>query len=102
MIIFVLDNSQTLMRRIVITGVITAIMASLALSGCSHADGSLRRGKASKELDKAMSEYYQVIADCSEEIHSIMVVQHGKVLAEKFFSPDTAHIRRRRSRYGTC
>ena len=39
-----------------------------------------------------MSEYYQVIADCSEEIHSIMVVQHGKVLAEKFFSPDTAHV----------
>lgn len=92
MIIFVLANSQTLMRRIVITGVITAIMASLALSGCSHADGSLQRGKASKELDKAMSEYYQVIADCSEEIHSIMVVQHGKVLAEKFFSPDTAHV----------
>ncbi|MBR5174848.1 MAG: serine hydrolase [Bacteroidales bacterium] len=80
------------MRRIVIFGVITAIMASLTLSGCSQADGSLPRGKASKELDKAMSEYYQVIADCSEEIHSIMVIQHGKVLAEKFFTPDTAHV----------
>ena len=80
------------MKRIGIIGVITALLALLAFSGCASSDGTLPRGKASKALDKAMSDYCQVISDSSEEIHSIMVVQHGKVVAERFFSPDTAHV----------
>ena len=74
------------MRRILI------IAAVLAVAGCASNKGPLPRGKASEEMDKAMSEYLQAVKDCSEELHSIIVVQHGKVLAEKFFVPDTAHV----------
>ncbi len=74
------------MRRILI------IAAVLAVAGCASDKGPLPRGKAQEKLDKAMSEYFQAVSDCSEELHSIMVVQHGKVLAEKFFVPDTAHV----------
>ena len=74
------------MKRILI------LAAILAVAGCASNNGSIPRGKAPEKLDKAMADYYQVIADANEEIHSIMVVQHGKVLAEKFFTPDTAHV----------
>lgn len=80
------------MKRISIIRHLAAILVTLAFSGCASTDGSLPRGKASKELGKAMDEYFQVISDSKEEIHSIMVVQHGKVVAEKFFAPDTAHV----------
>lgn len=69
---------------------VLAVLISLA--ACSPKNGNLPRGKASAQMDKAMSEYLQAVKDCSEDLHSIMVVQHGKVLAEHFFVPDTAHI----------
>ena len=74
------------MKRILI------FTAFLVVAACTPKNGTLPRGKASEEMDKAMTEYLQAVADCSEELHSIMVVQHGKVLAEKFFVPDTAHV----------
>ena len=64
----------------------------LSLAACSPKNGNLPRGKASAQMDKAMSEYLQAVKDCAEDLHSIMVVQHGKVLAEHFFVPDTAHV----------
>jgi len=69
---------------------VLAVLISLA--ACSPKNENLPRGKASAQMDKAMSEYLQAVKDCSEDLHSIMVVQHGKVLAEHFFVPDTAHI----------
>ena len=69
---------------------IIAVLVSLA--SCSPKNGNLPRGKASDQMDKAMSEYLQAVKDCSEDLHSVMVVQHGKVLAEQFFVPDTAHV----------
>ena len=88
------------MRRILI------IAAVLAVAGCASDKGPLPRGKAPEKLDKAMSEYFQAVSDCSEELHSIMVVQHGKVLAEKFFVLDTAHVlhsvSKTQSRKGFC
>ena len=69
---------------------VLAVLISLA--ACSPKNGNLPRGKASAQMDKAMSEYLQAVKDCSEDLHSIMVVQHGKVLAEHFFVPDTAHV----------
>ena len=69
---------------------VPAVLISLA--ACSPKNGNLPRGKASAQMDKAMSEYLQAVKDCSEDLHSIMVVQHGKVLAEHFFVPDTAHV----------
>ena len=59
---------------------------------CGHPSDPLPRAKASAELDNAFQAYLQAVADSSEDLHSIMVLQHGKVLAEKQIAPDTAHI----------
>ena len=70
------------------------LLATLLLvaASCSQPGDPLRRGKASPALDEAFASYLQAVADSSEELHSIMVLQHGKVLEEHFFVPDTAHI----------
>ena len=64
----------------------------ILLSSCTKPTDPLPRGKASVGLDEAFSTYLQAVADSSEDLHGIMVIQHGKVLEEKFFVPDTAHI----------
>ena len=66
--------------------------AILFLASCTKPTDPLPRGKATAALDEAFASYLQAVADSSEELHSIMVIQHGKVLEEKFFVPDTAHI----------
>ena len=68
------------------------LTAVLALAACSHPTDPLRRGKASPSMDEAFASYLQAVADSAEQLHSIMVLQHGKVLEEKMFVPDTAHI----------
>ena len=65
--------------------------ATLILSCSPRPDRPLPRGKASAEMDQAFGNYLQAVADHGEEIHSVLVLQHGKVLEEKFFAPDTAH-----------
>jgi CubicO group peptidase (beta-lactamase class C family) len=59
---------------------------------CQQQSGPLPRGKASAELDNAFEAYLKAVADSSEDLHSVMVLLHGKVLEEKLFVPDTAHI----------
>ena len=67
--------------------------AALLLVACNaDVKGPLPRGKASAEMDQAFASYLQAIVDSAQDIHSIMVLQHGKVLEEKMFVPDTAHI----------
>jgi len=68
--------------------------AMLALGACADnsADKPIKRGKASAALDEAFASYLQAVADHKEDLHSVMVLQQGKVLEEKFFVPDTAHI----------
>ena len=68
------------------------MVAILLLASCSKPTDPLPRGKATPALDAAFASYLQAVADSTEDLHSIMVVQHGKVLEEKFFVPDTAHI----------
>lgn len=56
---------------------------------------SLPRGKAPESLQKSMPEYVKAIQDAKVNMHSIMVVQHGKVIAEQWFGegkPDVPHI----------
>ena len=71
-----------------------ALMAALFVSfaSCSKPTDPLPRGKAPAELDAAFATYLQAVADSAEQLHCVMVLQHGKVLEEKFFVPDTAHI----------
>ena len=68
------------------------LITLLLLVSCSKPTDPLPRGKASAALDDAFTSYLQAVADSSEELHSILMMQHGKVLEEKFFVPDTAHI----------
>ena len=71
---------------------LTLFLLTLLLLSCtSRPDRPLPRGKASPALDQAFAEYLQEVAERHEEIHSVLVLQHGKVLEEKFFAPDTAH-----------
>ena len=58
-------------------------------------NGALLRGESTAKLDSAFDKYLETIARDSQDIHSIMVLQHGKVLKEKWMSegaPEKAHI----------
>ena len=68
------------------------ILAAMVAFSCSQPGDRLPRGKASAELDSAFENYLKAVADSAEDLHSIMVLQHGKVLEEKQIAPDTAHI----------
>lgn len=57
--------------------------------------GELLRGESTPELDAALDNYLNTIQQDSMDIHSIMILQHGKVLKEKWMSegaPDKAHV----------
>ena len=74
------------------TEIISASLSLLLLLSCSVSpDRPLPRGKATPEMDQAFASYLQAVADHKEELHSIMVLQHGKVIEEARFAPDTAH-----------
>ena len=66
-------------------------MAALVMA-CGNPKSPLPRGEASAKMDKAFESYLKAVEDSLEDLHSVMVLQHGKVLEEKFFVPDTAHI----------
>ncbi|MBQ5944217.1 MAG: serine hydrolase [Bacteroidales bacterium] len=62
----------------------------LALASCGSRDIiDLPRRKASEKLDKAFSEYLRAVETDSVNMHSVMIVQHGKVLEEKWFGDET-------------
>ena len=68
------------------------LAAAAVLLACQNPEAPLPRAQASAEMDVAFASYLQAVADSSVEMHGIMVLQHGKVLEEKHFAPDTAHI----------
>lgn len=68
-----------------------AAVAALVMA-CGNPSNPLPRGEASAQMDKAFEAYLKAVEDSVEDLHSVMVLQHGKVLEEKFFVPDTAHI----------
>ena len=66
----------------------------LLAAACAPKDGSLPRKKASEAMDKAFAEYLAATKEAKEDIHSIMVLQHGKVLEETWMgegAPDKPH-----------
>ena len=71
---------------------IAFFFAALFVLSCTDPAGPLPRGRASAALDEAFASYLQAVSDSTEVLHSVMVLQHGKILEEKFFVPDTAHI----------
>lgn len=71
---------------------IAFFFTALFVLSCTDPAGPLPRGRASAALDEAFASYLQAVSDSTEDLHSVMVLQHGKILEEKFFVPDTAHI----------
>ena len=45
---------------------------------------SLPRGESSKAMDKAFDKYLKAVADAGQDLHSIMIVQRGKVIKERW------------------
>lgn len=45
---------------------------------------SLPRGESSKAMDKAFDKYQKAVADAGQDLHSIMIVQRGKVIKERW------------------
>ena len=72
--------------------ILAAVVLSAAAVSCDPAGRPLPHGKAPEAMDEAFASYLQAVADHKEDLHSIMVLQDGKILEEKFFVPDTAHI----------
>lgn len=74
----------------------TVMVAAAFMSGCcNNADNKLPRGKATEAQAEAFDKWLQAEADAGQEIHSAMVLQHGKVIAERWMepnAPDSAHI----------
>jgi len=78
------------MKRLSIIIIATAA-AALLLGACQNQYKPLPRAEAPEALGQAFGEYLKAIEEAKQDIHSIMVIQHGKVVAEKQFAPDTAH-----------
>ena len=69
---------------------------ALVLAGCNKTDkNALPRGKATEEQTAAFEAWLQAEADAGQTIHSAMLLQHGKVIAERWMepnAPDSAHM----------
>ncbi len=74
------------------------IVAAVALlaAGCKSAhDNSLPRGTATQAQLDAFDSWFAAEADAGQDIHSAMLLQHGRVIAERWIepnAPDSAHI----------
>ena len=88
-----LANARPLAKARPLVLLLTAILLLLSAS-CTNPKPTdpLPRGKASAALDAAFAGYLQAVADSAEQLHSVLVLQHGKVLEEQLFVPDTPHI----------
>lgn len=56
---------------------------------------SLPRTVATSKMEKAMNNYLKAVEKAGQDLHSIMVLQHGKVVAEHWLNegnPNTPHI----------
>ena len=70
-------------------------VAALSVAACSEPSSDLPRGKASEALDQAFEKCTGAMIADGMELHSMMVLQHGKVLEEKWFgeaAPDKPHV----------
>ena len=72
---------------------ITFLAAVTLMAACvDNQIKPLPRGTASTQMTEAFEQYLKAVADSAEDLHSVMVLQHGQVIAEKQIAPDTAHI----------
>lgn len=77
------------MKRVLISAVL-----SLTLLSCGGSK-ELPRAEASDEMKVATENYLKAVAEDKQDLHSIMILQDGKVIFEKWFGenkPEDAHI----------
>lgn len=72
------------------------MMTALLITAAIPAWGQdLPRKAASPQLDKAVNNYLQAVRSAGQDLHSLMIVQHGNVVAEHWMSQgkkDEPHI----------
>lgn len=81
------------MKKKILLAMLIAMSTTLGLQ--ARTANSLKRGKASKELREAFDRYLHAVDSTQMNIHSVMILQDGKVLAEKWMgegAPDKPHI----------
>ena len=74
--------------------ILNCLAALVFLTGCGR-DGKLPRQQATPQMETAFADYLQAVEDAGQDIHSIMILQHGKVVEEKWMGeghPDSTHI----------
>ena len=71
-----------------LTLIISAVMACACCQSNQNTDktGKMLRGEASEGITAAFENYLDSIASRKQNVQSMMVVQHGKVVAEKWIS----------------
>lgn len=72
------------------------VAATLMACGCKNAtDNTLPRGEATEAQLAAFDAWFAAETESGQEIHSAMLLQHGKVIAERWIepnAPDSAHV----------
>ena len=71
------------------------VAVATMLCGCKEKDNNLPRGKATAGQAAAFDAWFEAEAAAGQEIHSAMLLQHGKVIAERWIepnAPDSAHV----------
>ena len=64
-------------------------------AGCNASDKNLPRGTATDAQAAAFDAWFEAEAAAGQESHSAMLLQHGKVIAERWIepnAPDSAHV----------
>ena len=83
-------------KTLLLAASVIMMVAAISCNETKEIGESLERAEPSAELAAAMERYYAAIdTTTGVTMHSIMVIQNGKVLAERWFNgwtPDSLHI----------
>lgn len=53
-----------------------------------HKDPLPRNKDAARKMDTVIAHYLEAVRSAGHDLHSVMVVQHGEVIAERWYYPD--------------
>lgn len=73
----------------------TDFMRSSALKNANDPTKALPRANASEALARALPAYFEAVEKAGHDLHSLMIVRHGQVVAERWMgegAPDKPHV----------
>ena len=91
-----ISNSPFIMRKICLLAVVMVAAVMMQFAACDSSDNNeLKRGKPSKELVAAADAFYEATKSEPKgrdhiNLHSIMVLTHGKVVLERWYNGESA------------